>query len=274
MFPKLSSRLSLAIDILLGIENAPVMKDPAATADIFGLQMDALTSEQVVCRVDEAIREKCTKWLTFVNVAILVQCRREPAALRLLEAADYRLCDGMGILYASRLLRSPLPEMIGGPLLLARLLRHAEEHRYGVFFLGSAQEVIEKVVSNAKVQYPALRVVGWRNGFFSEAETNAVVQSIRSSGADLLFVGMGFPRERQFLHKYRSELNTPVLIDLGGGFTILAGIHRLAPHWMRVAGVEWVYRMAQEPRRLWKRYLFTNSIFGWFLLRALITKKR
>lgn len=250
-----------------------MMKDFAGTADVLGVRMDALTREQVVCRIDDAIREKRTTWVTFVNVAIFVHCRRDPAALRLIESADYRLCDGMGLLYASQLLRCPLPEMIGGPLLLFRLLRHAEEHGYGVFFLGSAQEVIEKAVSNARVRHPSLRVAGWRNGFFSDAEASGIVERIRESGADLLFAGMGFPRERQFLYKYRAELNVPALVDLGGAFTILAGIHRLAPRWMRIAGIEWVYRMAQEPRRLWKRYLVTNSIFGCVLLRALVTKK-
>ena len=241
--------------------------------NLFGIDFDTVTRDYMVSRVDEAIAKEKHIWLTFINVSIVVQSNHDMEVYGILEVADYHLCDGMGLVYASRLLGKPLPEMVSGPLLLMRLLKHASDHGYRIYFLGSKQKIIERALLNVKRNYPGLQIVGYRNGYFNYAEEREVVALVRQSGAQILFVGMGFPRERIFIHKYRKDLKVPVIMDVGGALTVLAGIHRLAPRWMRMTGIEWVYRLSQEPRRLWKRYLVTNIIFGWLLLRELFRRQ-
>lgn len=238
----------------------------------FGLPLDAVTREAMVARVDQVIADGSAVWLTFVNVAVLVQVMRDPQAGHTLQKADYRLCDGMGLLYASRWLGEPLPEMVSGPYLLFRLLERADAQGYSAYFLGGTPEVIEAAMTKVRHLYPRLRLAGYRDGFFTEDQQTEVVAEIRASRAQLLFVGMGFPRERLFLAEQRAALGVPVCMDVGGAFTVLAGIHQLAPLWVRRLGLEWVYRMLQEPQRLWRRYLVTNLVFGGWLLRALWKK--
>lgn len=235
--------------------------------DLFGIRFDAVTRDYMVTRVDESIAHGTLLWLTFINVSILVQTLQEEKFRRLLETADYRLCDGMGLVHASRLLGRPLPEMVSGPYLLMRLLEHAADCGYRSYMLGSKPEIVERAALNAQQTYPKLILAGYRSGYFSDAEENDVVEQICRSKTQILFVGMGFPRERLFIARWRKNLNIPIIMDVGGAFTVVAGIHRLAPRWMSIMGIEWLYRMAQEPERLWKRYLVTNTRFAWLLLR-------
>jgi N-acetylglucosaminyldiphosphoundecaprenol N-acetyl-beta-D-mannosaminyltransferase len=241
--------------------------------ELFGIPFDNMTREEMVSQVDAAITCNVSIWLTFINVSILVEASRDADLRFLIKEADYRLCDGMGIMYASRMLGRPLAEMVSGPFLLFQLLRHAEEHNYSVYLLGHKKDVIHKAAVNIRRDYPSLEVVGYRDGFFSANEEGQVVEDIKNSRAQLLFVGMGFPRERLFIKRNRSDLKVPVCMDVGGAFTVLAGIHNLAPQWMRAAGMEWVYRMAQEPGRLWKRYLFTNLVFASLLIKEMYKRR-
>jgi N-acetylglucosaminyldiphosphoundecaprenol N-acetyl-beta-D-mannosaminyltransferase len=239
-----------------------------------GLDLDAVTRAEMVSRVDSAIVDRDAIWLTFINVAVLVQATRDAEALRALEAADHRLTDGMGLLYGSRLLGQPLPEMVSGPYLLFGLLNQAAHRGHRVYFLGAQQVIIEQAAHNAVHNYPGLTLVGYRNGYFAASEEDSVVADVCAAKPDILFVGMGFPRERLFCQKWRPRLDIPVMMDVGGAFTVLAGVHRLAPSWVGAIGMEWVYRAAQEPRRLWKRYLLANSVFAWMLVRAIILNGR
>jgi len=200
-------------------------------------------------------------------VAVLMESRRNAAARAALEAADYRLCDGMGIVYGSRILQRPLPETIGGPLLMFRLLQHAESAGMRVFLLGTRRDILTRAVQRLQAMHPRLALAGYRDGFFDTADEPEVVREIAASRAHILFVGMGFPRERFFLARCRRRLDVPVCMDVGGAFTVLAGVHKLAPRWVRVGGVEWLYRAAQEPRRLGPRYLRTNPAFAAILVR-------
>lgn len=238
--------------------------------DLLGVLFDSISREGTLPYVDQAVQRGQPIWLTFVNVAVLVYMREQPAGKLAVDAADFRLADGMGVVYAAALVGRPLPEMVGGPLLLARLLEHAESMGYSVFLLGSTQEVIERATAAAARRHPRLKIAGYRSGFFKDDEEAAVVRQVRDSGATILVVGTGFPREKVFMHRHKLEFGASVLVDVGGAFTILAGIHKLAPIWIRRLGLEWIYRCAQEPRRLTGRYLRTNTIFGQLLIRELV----
>ena len=130
--------------------------------------------------------------------------------------------------------------------------------------------MIEKVIKNVKSQYPGLQIVGYRDGYFSESEEEEIATRIKNSEADILFVGISSPKKELYLKKYIHIMQTPFVMGVGGSFDVIAGSIRRAPVWMQKTGLEWFYRLASEPRRMWKRYFTTNTIFAWMILKALI----
>jgi len=159
------------------------------------------------------------------------------------------------------MLGTPLPERITGIDLMFGLLKRASEKNYSAYFLGAKSQVVEKVVEVVKKTYPDLRIAGYSDGYFSESEEYNVAEDINKSSADILFVAISSPKKEIFLKKWRSSINVPVCHGVGGSFDIIAGVTKRAPMWMQKVGLEWLYRLIQEPRRMWKRYLVTNVIF-------------
>ena len=138
-----------------------------------------------------------------------------------------------------------------------RLLELANQRGHAVFLLGATEAVNAAVAARIQQCYPACRLAGRRDGYFSEAEEAEVARQIRDSGADILFVAMSPPRKELFLRRWSDEMGIPVCHGVGGSFDVFAGLTRRAPLWMQRAGLEWLYRIWQEPRRMWKRYLVT-----------------
>jgi exopolysaccharide biosynthesis WecB/TagA/CpsF family protein len=145
--------------------------------------------------------------------------------------------------------------------------RHAETAGASFFFLGASQEVVERTVANVRRQYPRLAIAGLRNGYFAVEEEDRVVEEINATGADILWVGMGAPHELAFSLRNRTRLTNIGLIKTSGGlFDFLSGKNSRAPQWMQSAGLEWLYRLALEPRRLFGRYVSTNCHAAYLLL--------
>jgi len=196
-----------------------------------------------------------------VNVAKAVRIRKDPQLRKSLSDADIVLADGAGIVLLSRLSGHPVPERVTGIDLMYNLMNRADRKGYRVFFLGATQEVVAKVVNYAGAHYPGLQVAGSHDGYFSRDEEEQIAHQIRDSRADLLFVAMTSPKKENFLSRWRQVMDVPICHGVGGSFDIVAGKTRRAPHWMQKSGLEWLYRVYQEPGRMWKRYLVTNSVF-------------
>ena len=130
-----------------------------------------------------------------------------------------------------------------------------------VRFIHIKPEVAKKVVEFVETNYPGLHIAGFRDGYFDKDQEQSVAQDIKDSRADIIFVAISPPKKEIFLRKWRDFVNVPVCHGVGGSFDILAGVTKRAPIWMQRSGLEWFYRFIQEPRRMWKRYLITNSIF-------------
>ncbi|MHC4423500.1 MAG: WecB/TagA/CpsF family glycosyltransferase [Planctomycetota bacterium] len=205
-----------------------------------------------------------------VNVAKIVNMRRDLVLRSGLEEADLVLADGAPIVWLSRMLGKPLPERVAGIDIMHRLLQEANDKRYRVYFLGAKPNVLQKVIWHVMKEYPELCVAGYRDGYFSEAEEKDVAGDVRNSRADILFVGISSPKKENFLRRWHGQMSVPVCHGVGGSFDILAGVTKRAPIWMRRCGLEWLYRVIQEPRRMWKRYLTTNTIFLKVSLQAII----
>lgn len=209
----------------------------------------------------QAIRDKRPLIIGVVNAAKLVKARRNPVLQDSLLEADIVVADGVPVVWAGRLLGQPLPERVAGIDLFHELLGLAEKRRYSVFFLGATDEVLEKALERVRTLYPELEIAGARNGYFAEAESETVAEEIRRSGAELLFVAMTTPKKENFLAQWGPRTGTLVRHGIGGSLDILAGKTRRAPARWQKLGLEWLYRVIQEPRRMWRRYLVTNTEF-------------
>lgn len=236
--------------------------DHNGRADILGFMVDRMTLRQCVDRLTSAIPLRKPQHIVLVNAAKIVRAREDAELAHIIRTADLVGADGVPIVWTSQLLSQPLPGRVNGTDLMNLLIQTAAERGYRVFFLGSKPELISQAVANVQRRYPALQVAGYRCGYFSSAEQEEeVVRMIAAAKADILLVGMSTPMKEKWVRKYRSQLATPVIHGVGGSFDILAGYVKRAPVWMQRSGLEWLYRVWQEPKRLWRRYLITNTVF-------------
>jgi N-acetylglucosaminyldiphosphoundecaprenol N-acetyl-beta-D-mannosaminyltransferase len=195
-----------------------------------------------------------------VNAAKLVALRRDSRLRDSVVGSDLVSADGQSVVWASRVLGDPLPERVAGIDLMNELLGLAEERGYGVYFLGAARPVLEKAVNEFEARHPRLRVCGTRDGYFDDAEEADIRAEIRAAEPDILFVALSSPRKEYWLAGCR-DLGVGLAMGVGGALDVVAGVVRRAPSWAQRFGLEWLYRLVQEPRRLWRRYLTTNVEF-------------
>jgi exopolysaccharide biosynthesis WecB/TagA/CpsF family protein len=206
--------------------------------------------------------------ITSANGQVLAMCARSPALREAMLAADLIHADGMPLVFASRLKGPmPLPERVATTDLFHDVASRAQAAGVSFYLLGASAEAIETAVGNVRRAYPRLKVAGYRNGYFEPSQENEIVAEIDRSGADLLWIGMGFPDELAFALRNRVRLTRIGLIKTSGGlFDFVSGRNRRAPRWMQTVGLEWLYRTAQEPQRLLYRYLTTNPYAVYLLL--------
>jgi N-acetylglucosaminyldiphosphoundecaprenol N-acetyl-beta-D-mannosaminyltransferase len=236
---------------------------------LLGTEVHAATMEQVLELCRRAIDRRAPLSIGVVNAAKLVNMQGEPSLRDAVQSSDLVLADGMSVVWASRLLGRPLPERVAGIDLFERLLGLAEEAGYSVYLLGAEPEVLEAAARVVRERHPRLRLAGSHHGYFSAAEEPALVETIAATRPDLLFVGMSSPKKEIFLSRWGERIGAPICHGVGGSIDVMAGKVRRAPGVWQKAGVEWLYRVLQEPRRLWRRYLVTNTMFLWMVLRDL-----
>ena len=234
---------------------------PAPVRRLLDVPIHALTMEAVLDIADAAIARRERLAIGVVNAAKLVNMRRDPVLREAVLAADPILADGMAVVWACRLLGQRLPERVAGIDLMDRLLARGNEHGYRVYFLGATDEVLVATLEQVRARYPRVQIAGFRNGYFGDELEAEIAADIRRSGADILFLGITSPKKERFLARWSATMNVPVCHGVGGAFDVMAGkVHRAPRLWQR-CGLEWFYRVLQEPRRMWKRYLVTNTLF-------------
>jgi N-acetylglucosaminyldiphosphoundecaprenol N-acetyl-beta-D-mannosaminyltransferase len=241
--------------------------------EIFGLPINSLTMEEVLALCEKHIIARRQVLLGVINAAKIVNAQRDLALRQSLQQADLILADGMPIVWLSKLLGKALPERVAGIDLMYGLIERACRNSYSVYFLGAKPEVVTKVVEHVASKHPGTRIAGFRDGYFNESQEEGVAEQIRASNADILFVGMNSPKKENFLRKWHRHMLVPVCHGVGGSFDVMAGVAKRAPVWMQKGGLEWFYRFVQEPHRMWKRYLFTNTMFLALSLQAIIKSR-
>jgi N-acetylglucosaminyldiphosphoundecaprenol N-acetyl-beta-D-mannosaminyltransferase len=235
--------------------------------EMFGCPMDIATMDQAVARIADRIERRQFTQQSSVNVAKLVHMQTDAQLARSVSSCDMINVDGMGVVWAGRMLGYDIPERVAGVDLFDRLMQEAARRGLPVFLLGATQDVVSATASRCLLRYPSLKLAGHHHGYFWDNEA-AMVEQIRTSGARLLFVAITSPRKENFIHRWQSELGVDFVMGVGGTFDVVAGKVKRAPVWMRRSGLEWLFRVLQEPRRMWKRYLITNARFAVMLASA------
>lgn len=236
--------------------------------DFLGIPVDSFTTNETIDRIDEAIQLNNRINHVVINAGKVVLMQKDPELYKSVVSNDIINADGQSIVWAARFLGKYLPERVAGADLMQHLVHLAAEKGYKCFFLGAKEEVVKKVVDIYTKKYNPSIIAGYRNGYFSKDEEKGVAQKIASSGAQLLFVAITSPRKENFMFAYKAILSgVNFTMGVGGTFDVIAGVTKRAPLWMQDIGMEWFYRFAQEPRRMWRRYLFGNAKFIWAVIK-------
>lgn len=240
--------------------------------NLMNCRIDALDMHETVLEAERYINQRKPCQHVVVNVAKLVAMQKDPALKQIISQCSIINADGMPLVWASRLLGTPLPCRVAGVDLFQELVAVCSHKGYRPYFFGARQWVVEKMVETFTDRYPKLDIAGFRNGYFDVSEAQQIAGDIRKSRADMLFVGFSSPMKEQFLSRWMTHMQVPFCMGVGGSFDIIAGKTLRAPSWMQDAGLEWLYRVIQEPGRMWKRYAKTNPVFIWMVFRELVKK--
>lgn len=248
------------------------ISDSYAVRRILGIPICATTMDGALDAIDDAISTRKRIQIGVVNAAKIVNMRRNPALRQDVLSSDLIFADGMSVVWASRILGQPLPERVAGIDIMMGMLARGNRKGYRIFFLGATDEVLEEVTERARREYPGVHVAGKKNGYYKEEEAEGIALEIRNSNADILLVAITSPKKEKFLARWNDTMNVPVCHGVGGSFDVYAGKVVRAPESWQKLGLEWLYRLKQEPGRLWKRYLVTNTLFSWMVLSELFRR--
>jgi len=228
--------------------------------------MDIATMDETVSFIENKLVQGEFLQHVVVNVAKIVNMQKDPVLADSVKACDVINIDGMGVVFGARFLGHQVKERVAGVDLFHNLLTMSAKRDFPVFLLGATEDVVAKTATKVKEQNPDLNIAGFNDGYFWDDE-EAVVNKIKASGAKLLFVAITSPKKENFINKWQDKLGVDFVMGVGGTFDVVAGKVNRAPVWMQNAGLEWFYRVMQEPGRMWKRYLVTNSKFAWLLMK-------
>jgi N-acetylglucosaminyldiphosphoundecaprenol N-acetyl-beta-D-mannosaminyltransferase len=239
---------------------------------ILGVEVDRLTHNQVLDEVFRMIASGERGYLCTMNAAMLVESRKNEDLARAVNRARFVVADGQSLVWGSRLLGDALPQRVAGVDLIDPLAARAAHEGLGVYLLGATEEVCERMVERLTREHPGLRICGHAHGYFEKEEEQARADEVAASGAQILFVAMGVPRQESFLESHWEALGVPFAMTVGGSFDVLSGRLRRAPVLIQKVGLEWAFRLAQEPGRLWRRYLVTNTKFICLVCRQMVRR--
>lgn len=248
---------------------------PRNGQSVLGTWIDALFWDDAIRQIMAWGAARESRYICICNVHSVVTATRDPEFKNAVDGADMATSDGAPIAWALRKLGFPAQERINGPDLMWRYLREAEQVGQTAFFYGSTDETLKKLRSCIAQEFPRLKVAGMHSPPFhtsSWAEDAAEVEMINRSGANVMFVGLGCPKQEKWMAAHQGRINA-VMIGVGAAFDYHSGTIKRAPLWWQHNGLEWLYRLVSDPRRLLKRYLVTNTLFILGFSRQLLTRK-
>lgn len=250
--------------------------DSRSRATILGAQIDALSWDRTVAQIILWTRRGESRYVCLCNVHSVVTANLDAEFRSVINGADMATPDGMPVAWSLSRLGFPHQERINGPDLMWRMCEHAARSGTKLFFYGSSTQTLAYLEIKIRAAFPAARIVGMVSPPYrtlSAEEDDAMIEQINKSGAGLVFVGLGCPKQEFWMAAQRGKIQA-VMLGVGAAFDYHAGTLRRAPNWMQQCGLEWFYRLCQEPRRLWRRYLLTNAIFVIGMARQLLARRK
>ncbi|MEM7717160.1 MAG: WecB/TagA/CpsF family glycosyltransferase [Cyanobacteria bacterium P01_A01_bin.68] len=229
--------------------------------EILNCRYDALNFEQTLNWATKWIHADRKGYIATVNVAISMMMHSDSELQKYIDNASLVVADGQPIIWISNLFNLSLPQRVTGIDLAEGLCAIAGQEKFRVFLLGAEADVIKIVADKFQKKYPQLKICGFYHGYFHPDKVPEIIKTIKDKKTQILIIGMGVPRQENFIKNNLTESGVNLAIGIGGSFQVIAGRKKRAPYWVQQSGLEWFYRLVQEPRRLWKRYLITNSQF-------------
>jgi len=242
------------------------------TKDVLGLPFVDATMDELMDELHFRLREGRKTFIVTVNPEIVMHCQQDEEYEHILQQADWLVPDGIGIVMASRLLGQPLSGRLAGFDVMERLLQLSDQHGYSIYCLGAEAEVIAKAVNRMREVYPNVRIVGYHHGFF-DWNDRTLIEEIRAKEPDILFVGLGFPRQEQWIFRHLVQFRKGMFIGVGGSFDVWAGKVERAPEVWQRWNVEWLYRLLQQPSR-WRRMLALPRFIALVVKERLVPRRR
>ncbi|MGR7812798.1 WecB/TagA/CpsF family glycosyltransferase [Lacinutrix undariae] len=241
--------------------------------NILNTHIHNLTMQETLQIVDHTISKGEQLHHVVVNAGKIVAMQTDLQLRESVNESDLINADGQAVVWASKILGKPLKERVAGIDLMVNLVEIAAQKNYKVFFFGAKEEVVKEVVSKYTNQYSSNIIAGYRNGYFKKEDEQDIAKEIANSGANILFVAISSPTKENFLYENKQLLNkVNFVMGVGGSFDVVSGKVKRAPLWMQNSGLEWFYRFAQEPKRMWKRYLVGNSKFITLVIKEKLKK--
>ena len=238
--------------------------------DILGVKVTITNLASACETISGWVHSRQKTYVCVAPVSTIVDCQRDMQYKEIVNNAGMTTPDGMPLVWLGKIRGEKVIERTYGPDLMLRLCQVSQEKGYRHYFYGGSPETIQLLSRRLKDQFPKLNIVGSYSPPFRDIrgqESEDVLKHIDSTNPDILWVGLGSPKQDYWMHQHRSRLNVPVMIGIGAAFDFLAGTKRQAPAWMRRCGLEWFFRFLCEPRRLWRRYLIGNTQFIYLLIK-------
>lgn len=236
--------------------------------NLLGIYIDAVDYEAAVAKIIQAAREQRSLAVSALAVHGVMTGVLDPIHAARLNTLDLVVPDGQPVRWALNLLHgTDLPDRVYGPTLMLKVCMQAAAEGLPVYLYGSTSDVLLQLAANLQNQFPRLQIAGFQPSRFRQitlAEKDEIIQTIVTSGARILFVGLGCPRQEVWVYEHHGILPMP-MVAVGAAFAFHAGVVAQAPPWLQKLGLEWLYRLFKEPRRLWRRYLKLNPLYLWFV---------
>jgi N-acetylglucosaminyldiphosphoundecaprenol N-acetyl-beta-D-mannosaminyltransferase len=248
---------------------------PKQGIDVIGTPVTAATFDLQIEMMLEWASSYASKVVCVANVHMLTEAYWHPEFGSVLKSADMVTPDGMPLVWMMRLMGARHQNRVAGMDILLSLCQLAPPRNITIFFLGSEAAILDKMREKLECEFPNLTIAGMEPLPFrplTRAEDDAIIQKLHDSGAGIVLVSLGCPKQEYWMNQHKDKIQA-VMVGLGGVFPVYAGIHKRAPLWIRNLGLEWFYRLIQEPRRLWKRYRTTIPPFIWLAFRQLLSSK-
>jgi len=237
------------------------------TVDVLGLSVAALRRTELTQLLDRTLQHDTRGWMSYVNIRAVNLANEIPWFKVFLNESIVAYCDGMGVRLGAMFLRERIPERIVMTDWLLDVCELAQRTGRIIYFLGSTKSIVSKTVLVLRNLFPNLAVGGYHNGYVDSSEISRVISDINSSGAEILVVGMGMPLQERWILDHWGDLNVKIALNAGSCFDYIAGAKKRCPRFVGNLGLEWLYRLIQEPLRLWRRYLIGNPKFVLLCLR-------